>query len=93
MDVSNAFLHETLEKDVFMQQPLGFVDPQHPTHICKLNKSLYGLKQAPCQRFKFLCDALIKFDFQGSKIDTSLFYFNHHRVVLLIVLFMLMTLS
>jgi hypothetical protein len=30
-----------------MKQPLGFVDSEHPNHICKLDKSLYGLKQAP----------------------------------------------
>ena len=30
-----------------MQQPPGFEDPQHPTYVCRLNKTLYALKQAP----------------------------------------------
>ncbi|GJS45599.1 retrovirus-related pol polyprotein from transposon TNT 1-94 [Tanacetum coccineum] len=30
-----------------MDQPEGFVDPEHPTHVYRLKKALYGLKQAP----------------------------------------------
>ncbi|XP_071729058.1 uncharacterized mitochondrial protein AtMg00810-like [Rutidosis leptorrhynchoides] len=30
-----------------MEQPPGFIDPKHPTHVCRLKRALYGLKQAP----------------------------------------------
>lgn len=43
-DVSNGFLHVDLLEKVFMEQPQIFVDPQHPNHVCRLNKAIYGLK-------------------------------------------------
>ncbi|GJT50307.1 retrovirus-related pol polyprotein from transposon TNT 1-94 [Tanacetum coccineum] len=47
MDVKTAFLHGTLKEDVYVCQPEGFIDVDHPSHVYKLKKALYGLKQAP----------------------------------------------
>ncbi|GKD54491.1 retrovirus-related pol polyprotein from transposon TNT 1-94, partial [Tanacetum coccineum] len=47
MDVKIAFLHGSLKEDVYMHQPEGFIDADHPSHVYKLKKVLYGLKQAP----------------------------------------------
>nr|GEU59165.1 integrase, catalytic region, zinc finger, CCHC-type, peptidase aspartic, catalytic [Tanacetum cinerariifolium] len=46
MDVKTAFLHGSLKEDVYVFQPEGFIDADHPSHVYKLKKALYGLKQA-----------------------------------------------
>ncbi|GJZ59636.1 retrotransposon protein, putative, ty1-copia subclass [Tanacetum coccineum] len=46
MDVKTAFLNGYLDEDIYMVQPEGFVDPNHPKKVCKLQRSIYGLKQA-----------------------------------------------
>nr|GFB58896.1 retrovirus-related Pol polyprotein from transposon TNT 1-94 [Tanacetum cinerariifolium] len=47
MDMKTAFLHGSLKEDVYVCQPEGFIDADHPSHVYKLKKALYGLKQAP----------------------------------------------
>nr|GEV88848.1 retrovirus-related Pol polyprotein from transposon TNT 1-94 [Tanacetum cinerariifolium] len=47
MDVNTAILNGELKEEVYVSQPKGFVDPDHPTRVYLLKKALYGLKQAP----------------------------------------------
>ena len=86
LDVKNAFLNGFLAEDVFMTQPPGFVDPDHPTHVCKLHKSLYGLKQAPRAWFHRITGFLLSAGFHQSKADHSLFIFHYgsHTIYLLL---------
>ncbi|XP_065846872.1 uncharacterized protein [Euphorbia lathyris] len=76
LDVSNAFLHGTIDEIIHMEQPPGFVDPQFPNHVCRLRKSLYGLKQAPRMWHKCLTSALVQLGFVCSKADSSLYCFT-----------------
>nr|GEW78291.1 hypothetical protein [Tanacetum cinerariifolium] len=57
MDVKTAFLNGPLKEEVYVIQPEGFVDPDHPEKVYRLKKALYGLKQAP----KAWYDELSKF--------------------------------
>nr|GEZ80740.1 Gag-Pol polyprotein [Tanacetum cinerariifolium] len=47
MDVKTAFFNGPLKEEVYVAQPDGFVDPDHPEKVYILRKALYGLKQAP----------------------------------------------
>nr|GEV65058.1 putative late blight resistance protein homolog R1B-23 [Tanacetum cinerariifolium] len=47
MDVKTTFLNGLLKEEVYVAQPDGFVDPDHPEKVYRLRKALYGLKQAP----------------------------------------------
>jgi histone deacetylase 1/2 len=87
LDVQNAFLHGILVEEVYMWQPPGYVNKRYPNHVCKLDKALYGLKQAPRAWYARLSTKLITLGFTPSKADTSLFYFNKHRVTVFVLIY------
>ena len=46
MDVTTIFLNGYLEKNIYIEQPLGFTSNDRDHEICKLQRSIYRLKQA-----------------------------------------------
>ena len=40
LDISTAFLNGAMTDNVYVRQPPGYVDPQHPNKVWKLNKAL-----------------------------------------------------
>nr|GEV28300.1 hypothetical protein [Tanacetum cinerariifolium] len=73
MDVKSAFLFGTIEEEVYVCQPLGFEDPDHPDKVYKVVKALYGLHQAPRAWYETLANYLLENSFQIGKIDQTLF--------------------
>nr|GEY91316.1 retrovirus-related Pol polyprotein from transposon TNT 1-94 [Tanacetum cinerariifolium] len=73
MDVKTAFLHCSLKEDVYVCQPEGFIDVDHPSHVYKLKKALYGLKQAPKAWYDELSKFLLQNHFFKGTIDPTLF--------------------
>nr|GEV20009.1 retrovirus-related Pol polyprotein from transposon TNT 1-94 [Tanacetum cinerariifolium] len=73
MDVKTAFLHGSLKEDVYVCQPEGFIDADHPSHVYKLKKALYGLKQAPRAWYDELSKFLLQNYFFKGTIDLTLF--------------------
>nr|GEX51916.1 retrovirus-related Pol polyprotein from transposon TNT 1-94 [Tanacetum cinerariifolium] len=73
MDVKTTFLRGSLKEDVYVCQPEGFIDADHPSHVYKLKKALYGLKQAPRAWYDELSTFLIQNHFFNGTIDPALF--------------------
>nr|GFC60694.1 copia protein [Tanacetum cinerariifolium] len=73
MDVKTAFLHGSLKEDVYVCQPEGFIDADHPSHVYKLKKALYGLNQAPKVWYDELSKFLLENHFFKGTINPTLF--------------------
>ncbi|GKD22960.1 retrovirus-related pol polyprotein from transposon TNT 1-94 [Tanacetum coccineum] len=73
IDVKTAFLNDILKEEVYVSQPEGFVDQEHPTHVFRLKKALYGLKQAPRGWYDLLSKFLLSKQFVKGAVDPTLF--------------------
>ncbi|GKE22299.1 putative ribonuclease H-like domain-containing protein, partial [Tanacetum coccineum] len=73
MDVKSAFLYGTIEEEVYVIQPPGFVDPEFPDRVYKVEKALYGLHQAPRAWYETLSTYLLENGFRRGTIDKTLF--------------------
>jgi len=47
LDVKLAFLNDFLEEEIYVEQPLGYIEAENEGKVYKLKKALYDLKQAP----------------------------------------------
>ncbi|GKF91414.1 putative ribonuclease H-like domain-containing protein, partial [Tanacetum coccineum] len=68
-----AFLYGTIEEEVYVTQPPGFKDPDHPNKVYKVVKALYGLHQAPRAWYENLAYNLLGNGFKRGKIDQTVF--------------------
>ncbi|GJU85278.1 ribonuclease H-like domain-containing protein, partial [Tanacetum coccineum] len=84
MDVKSAFLYGTIEEEVYVTQPLGFKDPDHPDKVYKVVKALYGLHQAPRAWYETLANYLLGNGFKRRKIDQTLFIKKQKGDILLV---------
>nr|GEW40920.1 hypothetical protein [Tanacetum cinerariifolium] len=84
MDVKSALLYGTIEKEVYVCQPLGFKDPNHHDKLYKVVKALYGLHQAPRVWYETLASYLLENGFQRGTIDQTLFIKKQKRDILLV---------
>ncbi|GKE81087.1 putative ribonuclease H-like domain-containing protein, partial [Tanacetum coccineum] len=73
MDVKSTFLYGTIDEEVYVSQPPGFVDPDHPTKVYKVFEALYGLHQAPRAWYATLSTFLEKHGYKRGTIDKTLF--------------------
>ncbi|GJW66482.1 retrovirus-related pol polyprotein from transposon TNT 1-94 [Tanacetum coccineum] len=87
MDVKTAFLNGPLKEEVYVAQPDGFVDPDHPEKVYCLRKALYGLKQASRAWYDELSKFLISKGFTKGIIDPTLFTIKYGEDILLVQIY------
>ena len=73
-DVLNAFLHSTVDVDIYMRQPAGFCT--NPNLVCKLNKALYGLVQSPLLWQQEIHSTLTIMDFLRSAYSNCIYFYH-----------------
>ncbi|GJS12237.1 ribonuclease H-like domain-containing protein [Tanacetum coccineum] len=84
MDVKSAFLYSTIDEEVYVSQPPGFVDPKYPKKVYKVVKALYGLHQAPKAWYATLSTFLLKNGYRRGTIDKTLFIKKEKNDIMLV---------
>nr|GEV45027.1 hypothetical protein [Tanacetum cinerariifolium] len=84
MDVKSAFLYGTIDEEVYVTQPPGFVDPKFPNKVYKAMKALYGLHQAPRAWYATLSTFLEKIGYKRGAIDKTLFIKQDKKDIMLV---------
>ncbi|GJU25002.1 retrovirus-related pol polyprotein from transposon TNT 1-94 [Tanacetum coccineum] len=103
MDVKTAFLNGLLREEVYVSQPVGFVDQDNPNHMYRLKKALYGLKQAlracsksssslslksfKSQQYDLLSKFLLSQEFSKGTVDPTLFIRRQGKDILLVQIY------
>ena len=74
LDVKTVFVHGKLEKDIYIQQPEGFVVSGKENYVCLLKKSFYGLKRSPMKWYKRFDSFMISHNFNRSTYDSYVYF-------------------
>ncbi|GJS32147.1 retrovirus-related pol polyprotein from transposon TNT 1-94 [Tanacetum coccineum] len=72
---------------VYVSQPEGFVDQDHPNHTYRLKKALYGLKQAPHVWYDLLSKFLLSQEFSKGVVNPTLFIRKEGKDILLVQIY------
>ncbi|GKC56933.1 putative ribonuclease H-like domain-containing protein [Tanacetum coccineum] len=84
MDVKSAFLYGTIDEELYVSQPLGFVDPKCLKKAYKVVKAHYGLHQAPRAWYATLSTFLLKSGYRRGTIDKTLFIKKDKNDIMLV---------
>eukprot|EP00253_Pinus_taeda_P027589 PITA_27589 len=86
MDVKSAFLHGDLHEEIYMEQPIGFIQTDSSL-VCRLKKSLYGLKQAPRAWYAKMDSFLLESGFSRCYSDNTVYTKTVGNSLIILVLY------
>nr|GEU69245.1 putative ribonuclease H-like domain-containing protein [Tanacetum cinerariifolium] len=84
IDVKRAFLYGKIDEEVYVSQPLGFIDPKFRKKVYKVVKALYGLHQAPRDWYATLFTFLVESRYKRGIIDKTLFIKKDQKDIMLV---------
>ena len=73
MNIVTAFLKEKLDKEIYMEQPDGYVIAGKENLVCRLRKSLYGLKQSPRCWYSAFREYMESIEFKQTNADPCVY--------------------
>lgn len=85
-DVKNAFIHAKIDKEIYVEQPVGFEKSKATSSCrlyCKLNKALYGLKQSPRLWYEHLLGVLQVNGFDTMPYDSAIFIHPKLKIIII----------
>eukprot|EP00253_Pinus_taeda_P029311 PITA_29311 len=86
MNVKSAFLHGDLHEEIYMEQPIGFIQTDSSL-VCRLKKSLYGLKQAPRAWYAKMDNFLLESGFSRCHSDNTVYTKTVGNSLIILVLY------
>ena len=87
LDVKTAFLYGTLDEEVYMKQPEGFVIRGKENKVLRLKKAIYGLKQASHSWWEELKTSMSQLGFKHTQSDAGVFarnYKNGDKIIVIV---------
>jgi transposase InsO family protein len=87
MDVKTAYLNGILDKDIYMEQPEGFVVAGKEDKVCRLKKGLYGLKQAGRAWHETIDPALRRLGLTPLNSDSCVYLYRQKDNLLILSLY------
>nr|GEX02254.1 hypothetical protein [Tanacetum cinerariifolium] len=82
--LKSAFLYGKIAEEVYVTQPRGFKDPDHPKKVYKVVKALYRLHQAPRVWYERLSTFLLKHVYRRGTINKTLFIKKDSKDIMLV---------
>eukprot|EP00253_Pinus_taeda_P020646 PITA_20646 len=86
MDIKSAFLHGDLHEEIYMEQPIGFIQTDSSL-VCRLKKSLYGLKQAPRAWYAKMDSFLLESGFSKCHSNNTVYTKKVGKSLIILVLY------
>nr|GEV83113.1 putative ribonuclease H-like domain-containing protein [Tanacetum cinerariifolium] len=84
MDVKSTLMYGTIDEEVYVTQPHGFVDPKFPNKAYKVVKALYGLHQDPRAWYATLSTFFEQSGYRRGAIEKTLFIKQDKKDILLV---------